>query len=95
MKSRKLTHAGLGATAVAALTPVALPATAAAATTRTYKGALERTQYSNVQVSITVTGKTIRSVSVSANPTDQESQIVVARAGSGEPVVNVDGPDDR
>jgi uncharacterized protein with FMN-binding domain len=73
MKSRKLTHAGLGATAVAALTPVALPATAAAATTRTYKGALERTQYSNVQVSITVTGKKIRSVSVSANPTDQES----------------------
>jgi uncharacterized RmlC-like cupin family protein len=28
-----------------------------------------------------------------ANPTDEESQIVVARAGSGEPVVNVDGPD--
>jgi uncharacterized RmlC-like cupin family protein len=29
-----------------------------------------------------------------ANPTDEESHIVVARAGSGEPVVNVDGPDD-
>jgi uncharacterized protein with FMN-binding domain len=73
MTSRKLTNVGLGATAVAALTPVALPAAAAAATTRTYKGALERTQYSNVQVSITVTGKKIKSVSVTANPSDQES----------------------
>lgn len=26
------------------------------------------------------------------NPTEQESQIVVVRSGSGEPVVNVDGP---
>jgi uncharacterized RmlC-like cupin family protein len=26
------------------------------------------------------------------NPTDIESHIVVARSGSGEPVVNVDGP---
>lgn len=73
MKSRKLTNVGLGATAVAALTPVALPATAAAATSRTYKGALERTQYSDVQVSITVTGKKIKSVSVTANPSDQQS----------------------
>jgi len=73
MKSRKLTNVGLGATAVAALTPVALPATAAAATTRTYKGSLERTQFSNVQVSITVTGKTIKALSVSANPSDQQS----------------------
>lgn len=73
MKSRTLTNVGLGATAVAALTPVALPATAAAATTRTYKGSLERTQFSNVQVSITVTGKTIKTLSVSANPSDQQS----------------------
>jgi uncharacterized RmlC-like cupin family protein len=28
-----------------------------------------------------------------ANLTDAESQIVVARAGLGEPVVNVDGPE--
>jgi uncharacterized RmlC-like cupin family protein len=28
-----------------------------------------------------------------ANPTNEESQIVVARADSGEPVVNVDGPE--
>jgi len=27
------------------------------------------------------------------NPGDEESRIVVARAGSGEPVFNVDGPD--
>jgi uncharacterized RmlC-like cupin family protein len=29
-----------------------------------------------------------------ANPTDEESQIVVARAGSGDPVTNVDGPEE-
>ena len=73
MKSRKLTNAGIGATAVAALTPLALPAVASAGTTRTYKGALERTQYSNVQVSITVSGKTIKNVLISANPSDQQS----------------------
>jgi uncharacterized RmlC-like cupin family protein len=28
-----------------------------------------------------------------SNPTDQESQIVVVRSGSGEPVINTDGPD--
>jgi uncharacterized RmlC-like cupin family protein len=28
-----------------------------------------------------------------ANPTERESHIVVARAGTGEPVVNVDGPE--
>lgn len=27
------------------------------------------------------------------NPTDEESHIIVARAGSGEPVFNVDGPE--
>ena len=27
-----------------------------------------------------------------SNPTDQESQIVVVRSGSGEPVINTDGP---
>jgi uncharacterized RmlC-like cupin family protein len=27
------------------------------------------------------------------NPTERESQIVVVRSGSGEPVVNVDGPE--
>jgi uncharacterized RmlC-like cupin family protein len=27
-----------------------------------------------------------------SNPTDQESQLVVVRSGSGDPVVNVDGP---
>ena len=73
MKSRSLTNAGIGASAIAALTPVALPATAAAATTKTYKGAVERTQYSNVQVSISVSGKTIKSLSISANPSDQQS----------------------
>jgi uncharacterized protein with FMN-binding domain len=73
MKSRTLTRAGLGATAAAALTPVALPAVAAAATTKTYKGTVERTQYSDVQVSITVSGKKIKSLSYSANPSDQQS----------------------
>jgi uncharacterized RmlC-like cupin family protein len=29
-----------------------------------------------------------------SNPGDEESRIVVARAGSGEPVINVDGPGD-
>jgi uncharacterized RmlC-like cupin family protein len=28
-----------------------------------------------------------------SNPTDQEAQIVVVRSGSGEPVINVDGPE--
>lgn len=74
MKSRKITNVGLGASAAAAaLTPLALPATAAAARTKTYKGALERTQFSNVQVSITVSGKKIKTLSVSANPSDQQS----------------------
>ena len=73
MKSRTLTTAGLGAAAAAALTPVALPATAAAASTKTYKGTLEHTHYSNVQVAITVTGKKITSISVNANPQDQQS----------------------
>ena len=74
MNSRKITNVGLGASAAAAaLTPMALPATAAAARTKTYKGALERTQFSNVQVSITVSGKRIKSLSVSANPSDQQS----------------------
>jgi uncharacterized RmlC-like cupin family protein len=27
-----------------------------------------------------------------SNPTDQEAHIVVVRSGSGEPVINVDGP---
>jgi uncharacterized protein with FMN-binding domain len=73
MKSRTLTTAGLGAAAAAALTPVALPATAAAAATKKYVGTLERTHYSNVQVAITVTGKKIKTISVSANPQDQAS----------------------
>ena len=73
MKPITLAGAGLSATAVAALTPVALPSAAAAATTKTYKGAVERTQYSDVQVSITVSGKRIRSLSVTANPSDQQS----------------------
>ena len=28
-----------------------------------------------------------------SNPTHQESQVVVVRSGSGEPVINVDGPE--
>jgi uncharacterized protein with FMN-binding domain len=73
MKSRTSTTAGLGAAVVAALTPVALPATAAAAATKKYVGTLERTHYSNVQVTITVTGKKIKTISASANPQDQAS----------------------
>lgn len=72
MKTRTLTSAGLGA-AAAALTPVMLPATASASTTKTYKGKLERTFYSEVQVTIGVRGGRIRSLSVSANPQDQAS----------------------
>lgn len=34
-----------------------------------------------------------RAVHRESNPTDQESQIVVVRSGSGEPVINVDGPE--
>jgi uncharacterized RmlC-like cupin family protein len=34
-----------------------------------------------------------RAVHRESNPTGQEAQIVVVRSGSGEPVVNVDGPD--
>lgn len=73
MKARTLTGAGLGAAAAAALTPVMLPATASAGTTRTYKGKLERTLYSDVQVTIGVRDRKIRSLSVSANPQDQAS----------------------
>jgi uncharacterized protein with FMN-binding domain len=73
MNSRTLTTAGLGAAAAAALTPVALPAAAAAAATKTYKGTTEQTQYSNVQVAITVKSRKITSISVSANPQDQQS----------------------
>ncbi|MGH2860675.1 MAG: FMN-binding protein [Solirubrobacteraceae bacterium] len=73
MKSGTLTKVGLGAAAAAAITPAALPAAATAARTKTYKGALERTDYSNVRVTIKVTGKKIKSLSVSANPEDQQS----------------------
>jgi uncharacterized protein with FMN-binding domain len=73
MNPRILTNAGLGAAAAAALTPVALPATAAAATTKTYKGAVEATHYSDVQVAITVVGKKIKKITASANPQDQAS----------------------
>jgi uncharacterized RmlC-like cupin family protein len=34
-----------------------------------------------------------RAVHRESNPTDQESQIVVVRSGSGEPVINVEGPE--
>jgi uncharacterized RmlC-like cupin family protein len=30
-----------------------------------------------------------------SNPSEEESRIVVVRSGSGEPVVNVEGPSDR
>jgi uncharacterized protein with FMN-binding domain len=70
MRSRSLTTAGLGVAAAAVFTPAVVPATAAA---RTYKGKLERSYYSNVQVSITVTGKKIKSLSVTADPQGQES----------------------
>ncbi|MGH2836029.1 MAG: FMN-binding protein [Solirubrobacteraceae bacterium] len=73
MKSGTLTKVGLAAAAAAAITPAALPAAATAARTKTYKGALERTDYSNVRVTIKVTGKKIKSLSVSANPEDQQS----------------------
>lgn len=85
MRSRSLTTAGLGAAAAAAITPLALPATGAAKTrhhpararhhvaTRSYKGKVERTFYSNVQVTITVKGKRISALSVNANPQDQQS----------------------
>ena len=72
MRSRTVTTAGLGAAAAAALAPMALPAAAAAAT-KTYRGALERTVYSDVRVTITVSGRNIKSLSVTANPQDQQS----------------------
>lgn len=81
MRSRTLTTAGLGAAVAAALTPVALPvATAAAATTRTYKGRVEHTVYSDVRVAITVRGRRIRSMAVTANPQSQESYVREAYA---------------
>ena len=82
MRSRTLTTAGLGAAVAAALTPVALPVApaAAAATTRTYKGKLERTVFSDVRVSITVRGRSIRSLAVTANPQSQESYVREAYA---------------
>lgn len=73
MKPRTLTAAGLGAAAAAAITPVALPAAAAAAGSSKYAGTLERTHYSDVRVTITVTGKKITGISVTANPQDQQS----------------------
>lgn len=84
MKSRTLTNVGLGAASVAtALTPMALPVTAAVAKakpkpkpktrTKTFKGPVERTIFSNVQVSISVAGRKIEALSVSANPQDQQS----------------------
>jgi uncharacterized protein with FMN-binding domain len=73
MKTRTLTTAGLGAAAAAALSAGALPAPAGATATKTYKGALERTTYSDVRVTITVSGRKIKALSVSANPQDQAS----------------------
>jgi uncharacterized protein with FMN-binding domain len=70
INTRTLTTAGLGA---ALLGTGALPATAAAATTKTYKGKVELTQYGPVQVAITVTGKKIKSIALNANPDSQES----------------------
>ena len=34
-----------------------------------------------------------RAIHGEGNPSDRESQIVVVRSGSGQPVVNVDGPE--
>ena len=34
-----------------------------------------------------------RAIHREGNPTDKEAQIVVVRSGSGEPVINVDGPE--
>jgi uncharacterized protein with FMN-binding domain len=74
VKPSSLTTAGLGAAAAVAFTPIALPATAAAAaSSKTYAGTLERNKYSDVQVSITVKNKKIIKISVSANPSDQQS----------------------
>lgn len=73
MKTRTITSAGLGAAAAAAFTAGALPATASAAKTKTYKGAIERTLYSNVRVTISVRGRKIKALSVTANPDTQAS----------------------
>ena len=80
MNTHTLTTAGLGAAAAAALTPLAMPATAGAAATKTYKGTLERTVYSNVRVTISVQRKKIKALSVSANPQDQQSYQLEAYA---------------
>lgn len=72
MKSRTLTAAGLGAAAAAAITTGAVPVAATAAT-KQYKGTLERTHYSDVQVTITVKGKKIKTASYSAHPQDGRS----------------------
>lgn len=72
MQPRTLTTAGLGAAAAAVLTSVAVPASAAAAAKK-YVGKLERTQYSNVQVTITVSHRKIKTLTIYANPQDQQS----------------------
>ncbi|MDE3130947.1 MAG: hypothetical protein KGL16_07310 [Acidobacteriota bacterium] len=79
MQSRTLTTAGLGAAAAAVLTAGALPASAAASA-RKYVGKLERTPFSNVQVTITVSHKKIRTLNVYANPQDQQSYQLEAYA---------------
>lgn len=71
MKTRTLTAACAGAAAAAVMTTATAPAAAAA--TKRYTGTLERTRYSNVQVTIIVSGKRIKALSVSADPQDQRS----------------------
>jgi uncharacterized protein with FMN-binding domain len=72
MKTRTLRAAGVGAAAAAAITTAALPVAASAAT-KHYTGKTEQTPFGNVQVTITVKSKKIKTLSISASPDTQTS----------------------
>lgn len=72
MKNRTITAAGLGVAAAAAIGGGASPAVASAAT-KQYAGKVERTPFGKVQVTITISRKKIKTLSVSASPDTPQS----------------------
>lgn len=79
MKNRTLSVAGIGAAAAVAMTAGAVPVAASAATKR-YAGKTEQTPFGSVKVTITVKGKKIKTLSISANPDNEHSYQLEAYA---------------
>ena len=72
MNSRTLKAAGLGVAAAATMTTAAFPVAASGATKK-YVGRTEQTPFGKVQVAITVKGKKIKTLAISASPDTQTS----------------------